>query len=412
MTETMIPHRILFVDDEPHVLQGTRRMLRSQRHVWGMAFATSGEEALTLFRENPFHVVVSDMRMPGMDGATLLETIQREAPETIRIILSGFSEQEAILRTVGPAHQYLAKPTAAEDLVAAISRSLTLRSYLANSNAEAILSQLKTLPSPPELYQSLVSAMKSFDGDGDEIVNIISRDPALAAQTLKLTNSAFYGLPEQTSSLHRAVQVLGFETLRALALKSDLFKAWEGVPSVTEKLNRLAHRSHLLGQVAAQIAKLEGLPPEMVDSALTAGLVSHVGTLSFMVGAPEQFAEVGQNVDDTLTELVDAEVAAFGCDHAQMGAYFLGLWAFMDGVVEAVAYHHHPRDHAAPPAPLTAIVHAAQALCKSGGAEPEANELDKDYIEASGFPVIAEPTKWARWCAVAVETIQNPAPAL
>ena len=64
--------RILFVDDEPKVLQGLQRMLRPMQHEWEMAFSESGKEALEILEKEPFDVVVSDMRMPGMDGAQLL----------------------------------------------------------------------------------------------------------------------------------------------------------------------------------------------------------------------------------------------------------------------------------------------------------------------------------------------------
>ncbi len=96
--------RILFVDDEPNVLAGVRRTLYGMRSEWDMAFAEGGEKALEMFREAPFDVVVSDMRMPGMDGAELLRRIKAEYPRTIRFILSGHSDKEMIIRSVGLAH--------------------------------------------------------------------------------------------------------------------------------------------------------------------------------------------------------------------------------------------------------------------------------------------------------------------
>ncbi len=79
--------RILFVDDEPRILDGLRRMLRSKRKEWEMSFVGSGAEALSLLGEHAFDVVVSDMRMPGMDGAALLDHVKARHPEVVRIIL-------------------------------------------------------------------------------------------------------------------------------------------------------------------------------------------------------------------------------------------------------------------------------------------------------------------------------------
>ena len=74
-------HRILFVDDEVNLLLGLRRMLRSQRDVWEVDFAEGGEEALAKLAEQPFDVLVSDMRMPGMDGAAFLSKPQGSGGE-------------------------------------------------------------------------------------------------------------------------------------------------------------------------------------------------------------------------------------------------------------------------------------------------------------------------------------------
>ncbi|HZQ45565.1 MAG TPA: response regulator, partial [Verrucomicrobiae bacterium] len=101
--------RILFVDDEPLVLQGLQRMLFSMRREWDMRFATDGHEALKMLAESPADVVVSDMRMPQMNGAQLLNEVMRLYPKAVRVILSGFSDQEMIMQCVGGTHQFLSK---------------------------------------------------------------------------------------------------------------------------------------------------------------------------------------------------------------------------------------------------------------------------------------------------------------
>src|SRR5687767_11157442 len=108
--------QILFVDDEPNLLSGLRRMLRPMRQSWDMHFAASGPEALHIIHQRSCDVVVSDMRMPGMDGSQLLHNIRQYSPATVRFILSGHSDQSMILRAVGPAHQFLAKPCDAAEL--------------------------------------------------------------------------------------------------------------------------------------------------------------------------------------------------------------------------------------------------------------------------------------------------------
>ena len=114
---------ILFVDDEPLVLEGLRRALRSMRQEWEIYFAGGGQEALDCLSQRPFDVVVSDMRMPGMDGAQLLSEVKRRYPQVARIILSGHSDQEFAMKSVRIAHQYLAKPCEPEILKSVIMRA-------------------------------------------------------------------------------------------------------------------------------------------------------------------------------------------------------------------------------------------------------------------------------------------------
>src|SRR6185436_12015998 len=99
MTDTPTPtiKRILFVDDESKILEGLQRMLRPMRDTWEMQFAEGSEAALADLKEQQFDVVVTDMRMPGMNGAQLLSEVRHEYPHIVRIVLSGHSDQELIL---------------------------------------------------------------------------------------------------------------------------------------------------------------------------------------------------------------------------------------------------------------------------------------------------------------------------
>jgi YesN/AraC family two-component response regulator len=112
--------RILFVDDEGNILDGIRRMLHADRKRWDLHFAVGGEAALQACEAAPFDVVVSDMRMPGMDGATFLGHIRDRFPATARIVLSGYSEAALATRTVPMAHRFLTKPCNASELQSTI----------------------------------------------------------------------------------------------------------------------------------------------------------------------------------------------------------------------------------------------------------------------------------------------------
>jgi YesN/AraC family two-component response regulator len=115
--------RILFVDDEPAILAGLRNLFRREHLRWDMVFALGGEDALSEARKQPFDVVVSDQGMPGMDGTTLLSTINEEHPETALIMLSGYVDTASIL-CVLPTLLVLTKPCDTPMLREAIERSI------------------------------------------------------------------------------------------------------------------------------------------------------------------------------------------------------------------------------------------------------------------------------------------------
>ena len=141
----MVKKKIVFVDDEPNILDGLRRMLRSLRSEYDMYFAAGGREALELMAKDRFDVVISDMRMPGMDGAELFENIKEKYPHTIRIMLTGQADENSVLRTVGVVHQFLAKPCDPERLKTVLAQTGALQDI-----APTMLT-LMGLPQPQEM---------------------------------------------------------------------------------------------------------------------------------------------------------------------------------------------------------------------------------------------------------------------
>ena len=384
---------VLFVDDETNVLSGLRRMLRNMRGEWDMTFVDSGKKAIELMQDKPFDVVVSDMRMPGMDGATLLSEVRRRQPRAVRIILSGYAEKESVLRTVGPAHQYLAKPCDAAVVVDTISRALSLRRFLDNEDLRGLISGLDHLPSPPETYSRLLRQLDSSRSTVSDIADTIAEDLAMTAQTLKLTNSAYFALPQKVDNLHQAVSLLGTDTLKALVLVAGFFKQFSGASRVADQIQKLSRRCLSIGMAAHAIASEKGLPPNQIDQASFAGVLTHIGTLTLLANWPERFDEAINLVEGEGLSIVDAERRIFGAAHPEIGAYLLGLWGFTDPITEAVAYHHSPRQFPSKEKPSVLVcVYAAQHFLKTietsvedAGDALAVADLDLDYLQELGL---------------------------
>src|SRR5450631_1075380 len=141
--------RILFVDDEVNVLRALSRILHTMRNEWSMEFASSGATALNELAKTPADVIVADMRMPGMDGWQLLGEVKKLYPQLVRLVLSGHADPSSIMRTVGVAHQYLAKPCESGTLKAAIAQTYMLRELLSSSRLAQLVGRVDSLPSAP-----------------------------------------------------------------------------------------------------------------------------------------------------------------------------------------------------------------------------------------------------------------------
>ena len=354
-------YKVLFVDDDLNMLAGLQRMLRPLRHEWEMRFVTNGPEALKALSDELFHAIVTDMRMPDMDGVQLLSEVSRRHPEMVRIILSGFSEAESVMRTVGPAHQFLAKPCPPEILIDVLRRSMALRQMLDSDAMRGLLASIKNLPTPPETYFRLIKYLEDPNASFAGTAQIIERDVAMTAELLKLTNSAYFALPSRVTSPLQAIRVLGFEILRSLVLQVGIFQSFRGQAKEKEMMEAVNRDSFRVAHIARRIAKLEGFELSRVEECFCAGMLCSVGALVLLDCLPQKFAKVKALVLEG-EDPIEAELSEFGCTQFQVGAYLLGLWGFKNTVVEAVAFADQPGTQPASRLDVSAVVHVARVL--------------------------------------------------
>lgn len=353
--------RVLFVDDEPGVLHGLRLALRHMRDVWRMSFAASGPEALGILADAPHDVVVSDMRMPGMDGDRLLAEVQRRFPDTLRIILSGYSDYAMIMRTVKSAHQFLNKPCSHEELIRTVNRAVRLREVLCNPRIRELLGAIGSLPSLPEVFAALREEMDRPEPSLQRIGNLVSRDMGMSASVLKLVNSSFFGLRRHIASPRQAMVMLGLETARGLLLLSELFRQFSPPPELRCSPALLWRHCTGVGLFGKAIAAAEGLSDAEQDDCFIAGLLHDVGKLVLLAHMPGDYGKALARVREEGVAVHAAEQDVFGASHAEVGAYLLALWGLPDIVVESVFRHHMPAGCTGGGL-CVAAVHAANAL--------------------------------------------------
>ncbi len=379
--------RLMFVDDDALVLDGLRRALHGKRGEWDIHFANSAAAALEALGKEAYDAVITDMRMPGMDGAELLEQVKLRCPDVVRIVLSGQSSREAVFRSITPAHQFLSKPCDPEELTLRLGQALAMRDLLCNRSLKAMVSRMRSIPSLPTLYHELTAALHSEDASQAQIERIILKDVGMAAKILQLANSAFIGIRGQVSSLPQALSLIGTETVRTLVLSVHVFSQFDNHSEVAAYLPALWEHSVAVGALAQLIANSESQKKSEEEESFTAGLLHDVGKAVLLAEMPREYRRILERKDLESGSILGLELEHLGCTHAQLGAYLMSIWGLPAPLIHAVAFHHHPADSTQTKFSSLTAVHAADAIVSASDVSPLNHdiELDLSYLDRLGL---------------------------
>lgn len=379
---------ILFVDDEPRIINGLKRMLNHMKKDWDMQFVSSGKEALKLMGETTFDVLVSDMRMPEMNGAELLKQVKQLYPQTICFILSGFSDLKMILKTVGPADQFLNKPCSPETLKTAILKALNAQNIIENEQIRSMISKNDSLPSMPTIYAKLSNMISQpYDYSYDEISTVINQDIAMTAKFLKVVNSAFFGIKNPVKSIRQAIAYLGIETIKSLVLTNNIFiELPENI--ITEfNLQELYTHSTNVGLIADKIQKTykkktfeDGNQPS--EEAFIAGMLHDVGKLILIKNSPEKYKIIQKNYENSKKELFIIEKQKLTTSHTELGGYLMTIWGLQKNIVDSLIYHHNPLEANINTPNILTAVHVANALVHANDPNDNKSKINMKYIKS------------------------------
>lgn len=364
--------RVLFVDDDPRVLAGLSRSLRVQRDGWAPQFASGGEQALEVLSGAAFDVIVSDMRMPGMDGAELLSRCAERWPHMVRIILSGQTEMETAMRSVLVAHQFITKPCESQALRTVIERALALHGLLHDEAIRTVVGGVRNLPSVPRVYADLSVALSNPETSARDIAAIVGTDSGMTANLLRIVNSAFFGLPRRVTGITSAVAYLGSRTIRELTLSVGIFESFSG-QRFPAGFSIDAEQRHAFA--TGRIAEFLGRGLDEQGEAMSAGLVHDIGHLVLAAHYPERYE--GTSLVDPRSRLESERIERQGHEvtHSEVGACLLGLWGLPYPLVEVAAHHHRPERVERTGFGLIDAVHVADVIA---GEHPDLAELPMD----------------------------------
>ncbi len=325
---------ILFVDDEENILNGLKRSTRSMRNEWDMAFVTSGAEGLDFLGQSPVDIVVSDLRMPNMDGAEFLDQARKLAPSTIRFVLSGHADLDMAARSVKSAHQFLTKPCNAADLKKKIDNAIRIRTELDNPILHDLAAAVAPLPSIPTVYSTLVAQLSDPKSNLDNIAETVSKDISMSSSILKIANSSFFGIASSVQSIQKATIMLGVEVIKNLVLANEVFKSSNN-KKLDHSVAKLSDRSLLRSAITLRVVRQLSDSECARDQAMAASVLQDLGQLVLLKHDHDTYAPF-YDITMPLEQTVKAHKETFGYTSQELSAYILKLWGLPDQIIEAV----------------------------------------------------------------------------
>jgi CheY-like chemotaxis protein len=335
---------ILFVDDDPMLLNSTRRRLMSLTQSWELRFAESGQQALSIMDSVEPAVVVSDMRMPGMNGLELLTEVERRYPFAIRIILSGQTERDQLAEAQVIAHEILQKPCEAEQIKIVVGHCLAIRERLRQVSIERTILEQAGMPISATSLHNILAFLLDPDTNSEQLVSLMSQDQRVArfvvgriSETMsKAATVATDGVVQ--TPLERTIQCMGvFPVKVAYCFVKICIRILDTLedPLFVEVIDSGLE----LGTRVLETAARKGKPNRFAEECYVAAVFQEIGKLvlfqCFGTGYLEGIALAKQGE----VRLAEWELERYRCTHAEVGAYVLMQWSFSPHIVESVCSH-------------------------------------------------------------------------
>jgi HD-like signal output (HDOD) protein/ActR/RegA family two-component response regulator len=323
-TTNLTRPRILFVDDEPQVLQGLSASLRRLRHTWDIEFVCGGPAALEVLAKSHFDVIVTDMRMPCIDGEAVLGNVRDNHPRSIRIVLSGQTDAQVVMRTGSIAHRFLSKPCSADDLRGCLEQLIALGSTMDESSRDLVCS-IGSFPISTQSVTRLRDLFEAPTTDVDELTACIEQDCALTGKMLHLASAGFFATQQKVTSVRRAITIIGIEAVRAVALSMDALRD-------DARATRLFEHSLATGRLLHAALG--------TDEAMLCGTLHGLGQVVMLDRFGERYAALLDRVQAEPGMRLDVlEIEEFGTSHEAVGADLVALWGLSPAIGAAIRCH-------------------------------------------------------------------------
>jgi HD-like signal output (HDOD) protein/CheY-like chemotaxis protein len=390
--------RILLVHDDARTLERALRSMQQRESEWEVRAARSEAEALVMFDSWAPQVVAAAAKPPLLDGIGLLALMRDKRPQTIRIVIGVEGDTEKSLRTLKLAHRAVSEPLDATDLIEMIRRMLLLTNLVAKEEMRELLGSIGGLPAVPSVYAQLATKLEDSNTSVFELGRIVAGDMTLAAQVLRLANSAYFSHQQRVTKIEAAAARLGTRLLRSLVLTAEVYGRFPVSPFFAERLERMQSHASLVARIAS------GLDPGAAwrEDAFTAALLHDIGKLVLGSQLAHTYEQVVVESERTGDPEHEVELRRLGVHHGAVGACLLGMWGLPSVILEAVQNHHDPIGEVPKELDPVLAVKIADRLAHSV-AQPMT-----DHTPTRALPsTLLDDARWPQWLEMAAGSVRR-----
>ncbi len=225
---------------------------------------------------------------------------------------------------------------------------------------QEIISRVEDIPTLPYTITKIIQLTDDANSTVQDIEREVLRDQSLTTKILRLANSAYYGYPRTISTISQATVLLGFQTVRSMALSATVSNILDKeLPGYALERKALLRQSQACAMISRFLAKKVRF--SKAENAYVAGLLRDIGKVILNYYITDQYQQVIDKVETEGVTFLEAEEAILGFNHAEVGAKIAEKWNLPEELVEAIAYHHTP-EKARINEKMTAIVHISDAV--------------------------------------------------
>lgn len=231
---------------------------------------------------------------------------------------------------------------------------------------DSIQDYIDRMPPLPVSVGKVLEICRRYDATAADLNKVISLDPVLLAKVMRLINSAYYGLPQEITSLARAIVMLGINTVKNLALSTAVLATMQKTRTANSVLNMDAFWLHSLavGTASKLIAKARGENPQNLENYFIAGLLHDIGKIALNNRLPEDYLQVILEADRGRMSLVEAERMVLGFTHEEAGLLIVQTWRLGDELADVAAFHHAAENYSGPYSEVVCTVSVANFYVK------------------------------------------------